>query len=1196
MATKTIGTGGDYTTISSWITYLSTTDFGSGVGVLTEAQTGQCLSQSFTENISINNITTTSVNKVILTSHTDSKHDGRANAVSALNNARIKPSSGASPCISVRINHCEISYLEIYDTLGANGINVSSITGSCTVKIHHNIIHNDRQNESSANDMGILIDEAEVDAEIYRNIVYGMSTYGISIQNNNSIKVYNNTCFANRFRGISSPGSGLVEIINNCCFDNPEYNFRQSFGQTYNASGSFTGSGSFGDASGTGSLTGLITTDQFVNSGGSSVETINWSSVDLTLVNNADVVNSGTNLGSPYNTDVSSEPVSPPWDIGADEFVTGLIKPPLKTLSVTTFAPIVNGNQSFDVGLGSLTATGFNPQVVTSIATETFFRVLTNTVKHVAVMDTLGSEVLPTITVQPLHGTATIFDNHVIRYAPQTDFQGDDSVTYTVGTETITLEFSVGDFVSIIGIPDPTFGLTNQPPATPSPWNSTVSGFYYIDNSNVSSTDTANPNGYPALPRKTIPAALAAGSVVHVYGGPYAYGSSGFIELNGTGTSENPIFIIGHSFPRFNQKISVYGAGNFDSHYIIVDSIDTYKFEVIGPADHITFKNSIVRDGGATGLGGSSGLEIDNILFYNNIIFDNGNWLSETDDDVHGTTVGGHTSYLWILDSEYYHNSGDGVQVNAGGLDTQASTNHIYIGRNISHHNKQAGFLTKQSVDCIMSQNKVYWHRPIGSHPSAYGAGLGFQYGPERVWIIYNHVHHCSFGIQTNSTSGLGFGTNSYFVGNLIHDIHHHPAYGYDVFDSWSNAGLTLVGTGNKYVVNNTVYDCDAGINIPGSINLYILNNIISKVTQTNGQHIFIYDTAGLNAVMDGNVIYQPGGSTRFKWGTTSYSLANFKTVSGENVGVDDDPDFIDSDDDDFHLQATSPAIDSSVSNTVYSTFQTLYGLSIDVDFDNVSRSGTFDAGALEYATSDSVISPPTKNLTLTTYAPSIDAPYNSIVGLKQLTIQGFTATIDAPNDSAVNLQHLTVTTFNPIITANYTARINFSPISLAAFAANLIVEENEEEEDNNDEIIEIDFDDLRVTYGDFSLNSEDYYPDSVTLHAPTNTRDSEHISTRWQVRRYSTREIIVSIKTTNNRANKKYANVCCFSSKFLTIDLGTNKEKFEYRVKLQWDDGTESQWSSWKRFTVRSKNRKKPFNKEPEVYTKNSKTIVDNR
>ena len=67
-----------------------------------------------------------------------------------------------------------------------------------------------------------------------------------------------------------------------------------------------------------------------------------------------------------------------------------------------------------------------------------------------------------------------------------------------------------------VGVPNPPFGITQ------------VAGPYthYVDNTHSASTDTSNPNGSPAKPRKTIPSSLSAGAVVEVHGGPYSYSSS----------------------------------------------------------------------------------------------------------------------------------------------------------------------------------------------------------------------------------------------------------------------------------------------------------------------------------------------------------------------------------------------------------------------------------------------------------------------------------------------------------------------------------------------------------------------------------------------------------------------------------------------------------------------------------------------
>ena len=67
-------------------------------------------------------------------------------------------------------------------------------------------------------------------------------------------------------------------------------------------------------------------------------------------------------------------------------------------------------------------------------------------------------------------------------------------------------------------------------------------------------------------------------------------------------------------------------------------------------------------------------------------------------------------------------------------------------GRNVAHHNKQTGFWTKQAEDVIFSENLSYSHR---TSDSSTGACMGFQYAPERVWFINNHIHDCEVGIGT---------------------------------------------------------------------------------------------------------------------------------------------------------------------------------------------------------------------------------------------------------------------------------------------------------------------------------------------------------------------------------------------------------------------------------------------------------------
>src|SRR6185503_14129460 len=97
-----------------------------------------------------------------------------------------------------------------------------------------------------------------------------------------------------------------------------------------------------------------------------------------------------------------------------------------------------------------------------------------------------------------------------------------------------------------IGIPAPSFGINEVARATPSPWTVSTPGFYYIEPTKAGSTDTSNPYGTPAKPRRTIPWTLPAGAVVELHGTyDQSHGSPATIVAQGT--AANPVFIRGIS-------------------------------------------------------------------------------------------------------------------------------------------------------------------------------------------------------------------------------------------------------------------------------------------------------------------------------------------------------------------------------------------------------------------------------------------------------------------------------------------------------------------------------------------------------------------------------------------------------------------------------------------------------------------------
>jgi hypothetical protein len=124
------------------------------------------------------------------------------------------------------------------------------------------------------------------------------------------------------------------------------------------------------------------------------------------------------------------------------------------------------------------------------------------------------------------------------------------------------------------GIPDPSWGsihpIDTQAPAQPSGWPSTeVAGYYYIDNTNGSATDSSNPYGTPNKPRMTIPEiTYAAGSYVEIHGGPYTGG--GQIIITANGTEANPVWIRGSSS---STKPTIRGETIIKGSYVFLENL-----------------------------------------------------------------------------------------------------------------------------------------------------------------------------------------------------------------------------------------------------------------------------------------------------------------------------------------------------------------------------------------------------------------------------------------------------------------------------------------------------------------------------------------------------------------------------------------------------------------------------------------------
>ena len=503
---------------------------------------------------------------------------------------------------------------------------------------------------------------------------------------------------------------------------------------------------------------------------------------------------------------------------------------------------------------------------------------------------------------------------------------------------------------------------------------------HYIDNTHPNATDTNNPYGTSGRPRLTVEpyALLPAGSVVEIHGGPYTWnvGRDQAILFYGNGTPQQPIFARGPSpanRPLLNSRVV------FEGSYIILENMNI-DFTNAGAngvgcrpsTHHVSIRNSEIHEGpelttSAVGLGGGdNGPSVHDIVVHNNVIHDNGNWLANYDEDHHAVGVGRNADHIWVVDNEMYHNSGDGIQINARMLGTMPATHHIYIGRNLMHHNKQYGATIKFAVDVVISQNTMYSHRPSDS---SNGCGISWNYGPERVWMLFNHIYDSDHGIKTSTASGPGGwgpGQDVYIIGNLIHDIHRSPPgpytpSGYDDPNNPWKYGIALrfsdeQAITTKHVIGNTIYDADAGIVSPrGFGSIRIANNIFSGIVE---QDIFldIPQAAGASSIQ--TTLFD--NLARIRWGTnTTYDLASFRIAHpGLGLGcLEGEARFRDPAQADFHLLAGSPAVDNGAADAVYDTFLSQYGIDIRVNIEGMSipvdgngnGSAVIDMGAYEY-------------------------------------------------------------------------------------------------------------------------------------------------------------------------------------------------------------------------------------------------------
>ncbi len=525
-----------------------------------------------------------------------------------------------------------------------------------------------------------------------------------------------------------------------------------------------------------------------------------------------------------------------------------------------------------------------------------------------------------------------------------------------------------------IGIPTPPIGITDTPPALPGSWTTSTTNFYYVRGGG-----TQSGNGFPGNPRGSIPNPIPAGAVVVLDNTTPLTGTQ--FTLNFAGTSSAKSWLIssgrvgltgaGQAEIRYTGDTMIYGT------YFIIDGIDLHSNTTQGSsvsfgdwdgspqASFAAMRNSTIRGNGQSkGSNNSNAISrASNLVIYNTDVRDQGNWqFVGADVDCHGLSGFGGSD-IWILDSRFYHNQGDGIQINSG-APNQSSANgvqRVYIGRNEFYENLQTGAWVKNGQDIIFSQNTFRNHKNGGGSAPI---NTGGQYLFTRVWWIYNLIYDGTEGIGIASDNGVTFTRDIYIVGNVIVN---HSANA--IFDRQGN---------NVYVVHNTIANYGTGFSAsPNSfLNLRIENNIFWGRSGSGGYDIETESTSIAEKIKRNifpasprwsldSILYTSLSSMQNADSTnrqSNFSATNPLFVSPTTTGIGN-----------WRVAAGSPAIDNgALISDVYATFQSLYGLNIRLDREGgVRPAGTaYDIGAYEFGSSGGLLPPtPPTNVRICTIA-----------------------------------------------------------------------------------------------------------------------------------------------------------------------------------------------------------------------------------
>ncbi len=314
-----------------------------------------------------------------------------------------------------------------------------------------------------------------------------------------------------------------------------------------------------------------------------------------------------------------------------------------------------------------------------------------------------------------------------------------------------------------------------------------------------------------------------------------------------------------------------------------------------------------------------------------------------------------------IIDSNHLH---DLILGSSEALVVNGNIENFTISRNTVHDTDNIGIVMigfeetapnpayDRARDGVVSENIVYNVDSI-TNPAYAGERSAdgiYVDGGTNIIIERNTVYQANLGMEITSEHSGGDASYVTVRNNLIHH-NHITGIGVGGYDAQRGSTHHCTFINNTLFQNDTLQDGSGEILIQHDVHD---NAIKNNILVANDQSLFFSNsfTNNSNNDVNSNLYFAPAGADASEWqwnNVTHVGFAAYKAATGnDSLSQFTDPQFVNANAPDLHLQAGSPAIDSGENLPEAG----------DVDFDGSIRiqNGVIDIGALEFMLLDAFV------------------------------------------------------------------------------------------------------------------------------------------------------------------------------------------------------------------------------------------------